>query len=199
MATTFEGFGGDFTSRRNVFSGKPGSAESFLQGIPPELLKILNKLAESGVFGEGGVEALLQSVNQQAGFQRAQLGRGLRGTLGRRLGPRSGGIDNLIANRVFAPSFAGAAQTRGNLLAENQRSKLGGLSGIQDLLGFFQNQFALEEQTQGPGFLDFVDPAIDIGAIAAAPFTGGATLAIPAARRAGQQNTQSNVRFGGPG
>lgn len=194
MATTFEGFGGDFTSRQNVFSGKPGSAESFLQGIPPELLKMFNKLAESGIFGEGGVAALLQSVNQQAGFQRQQLGRGLRGTLGRRLGPRSGGIDNLIANKVFAPSFAGAAQTRGNLLAENQRSKLGGLQGIQDLLGFFQNQFALEEdvkqQNQGPGFLDFVQP---LTTAAGAIFGGPAGAAAGSAVGGGLNNPRGGV------
>lgn len=176
MATTFEGFGGNFGDRSNVFSGKPGSAEAFTQSLPPELLAIFNKLAEFGVFGEGGVAALLQSVNQQAGFQRAQLGRGLRGTLGKRLGPRSGAIDNLIANKVFAPSFAGAAQTRGNLLAENQRSKLGGLQGIQDLLGFFQSQFALEEDVkqsrQGPGFLDFAGPLTGIGTALFAPGTG---------------------------
>lgn len=167
MAEVFEGFGIGEAIRNQPRAFAVGDFEFLLKRLPQSLLQQFSELAESGIFGEGGVEALLQSVNQQAGFQRAQLGRGLRSTLGRRLGPRSGGIDNLIANRVFAPSFAGAAQQRGNLFAQNQQSKLGGLQGIQDLLRFFQSQVGLQEELdvsrQGPGFLDFVQPLATIG------------------------------------
>ena len=184
MSEHLEGFGFDPSRRGNVFSGKPASAESFLQSIPPELLKQLVKLAEFGVFGEGGVKELMRSISKQGSLERNRLSKGLRrGKLGRRLGARSGAIENLIANRVLAPSFAGTEGAKRNLLVRNQESKLGGLSGIQDLLGFFQNQFALEEQTSGPGFLDFVGPAIDIGAIA---FGGPAAGAVTnTARRIG--------------
>ncbi len=144
---------------------KRNSPEAFLRTLPPQLVEVFNKLAEFGLFGEGGVEELMRSISRQGGLERRGLAQGLkRGSLGRRLGPRSGAIDNLIANKVFAPSFAGTEAARRNLLVENQRSKLGGLQGIQDLLGFFQNQFALDEGArQGPGFLDFVSPLATLG------------------------------------
>lgn len=189
MAEQFQGFGFDPFRRGNVFSGKPGSAESFLQSIPPELLKQLTELAESGLFGEGGVEELMRSIARQGGLERRGLAGGLRrGSLGRRLGPRSGAIENLIANKVFAPSFAGTEAARRNLLVQNQRSKLGGLQGIQDLLGFFQDQFALEEDVdrarQGPGVLDFVGPLTTIGgAIFGGPAGGAAGAGVGRTQR----------------
>lgn len=188
MSEHFEGFGGgDFGSRQNVYSGKPGSAESFLQSIPPELLQQLQKLAEFGLFGEGGIGQLMRSVDKQSALKRKRLSRGLRGgSVGRKLGARSGAIETFIANRVLAPSFEGSEAAYRDFLVQNQQSKLGGLSGIQDMLRFFQDQLGLEQGLEGPGFLDYVGPAVDIASIAAAPFTGGATLAIPAARRAGQ-------------
>lgn len=204
MATTFEGFGFDVgqppqpSSKLLKFAGanpKPQSAESFLQSIPPELLEQFIKLAESGIFGEGGIEQLFRSLSRQGSLERNRLSRGLRqGSLGRRLGPRSGAIDTLIANKVFAPSFAGTEAARRNLLVQNQQSKLGGLQGIQDLLGFFQNQFGLEEDVkrsrQGPGFLDFVGPALQVGG---AIFGGPAGAAAGSAIGGGLNNPRGTT------
>ncbi len=217
MADTFESFGFDtgqsprppsaFPSflgnardvLRNQISNSP---EALLRRLPPKLLEQFVKLAESGLFGEGGIEQLFRSLSRQGSLERNRLSRGLKqGSLGRRLGPRSGAIDNLIANKVFAPSFAGGEAAKRNLLVQNQQSKLGGLQGIGDLLGFFQNQFALDEdieqRNQGPGVLDFVGPALQIGgAIFGGPAGAAAGSAVGSAI-GGQRQRRSPLGGGG--
>ncbi len=174
MSEHFENFGIDPFRRGNVYSGKPASAESFLQGIPPELLKLYTEFIEGK-----GVRGIMKKLSESEKFRRKRLRAGLGKKFGRRFGPRSGAAVNQIADRVTAQSFGRLSELEGGLL---QRGQEFGATGIQSLLRFFQDQFALEEQGS-PGFLDFVGPAIDIGSIAAAPFTGGTSLAIPAARR----------------
>lgn len=184
MAETFQSFGIN-TGNQGRAMGM-GDYEFLLKRFPPQVLKQFSKLAESGLFGPGGVEALQSSVRREGGLRRNRLARGLKQRAGRRLGPRSGVIDTQIANDIYAPSFAGQESAFRNLLIENQRSKLGGLGGIQNMLRFFQDQVGLEEdlkeRREGPGFLDFAGPAIDIGALI---FGGpGAAAATNKARNA---------------
>lgn len=194
MAETFESFGVNLSPQlepepkgwtglapmiRNRRRQVSPSAEDMLQVLPKEVLAQFSKLAELGLFGEGGIEALRSSMRKQGGLQRSRLARSLKQRAGRRLGPRSGAIDTMIANDVYAPSFAGEEEGYRNLQLANQQSKLSGLSGIENMLRFFQEQFQFDKQmeAQKPGILDFAGPLLDIASLGFAPATGGASVA----------------------
>lgn len=169
MSEHLEGFGIGNAIRNQPRAFAVGDFEFLLKRLPQPIFEAFSKIAE----GEG-VNAIMKKLAQAEAFRRKQLGKGLRtGSLGRRLGPRSGAIDTLIANKVTAPSFGRLSELQGGLL---QRGQEFGLSGISDMLRFMQDQIGLDEELrtsrQGPGFLDFVPAFTDIGVAAFAPTTG---------------------------
>jgi len=157
MADTFEGISEAIANQPRAFA--QGDFEFLLKRLPQPIFEAFAKIAE----GEG-VDAIMKKLTQAEAFRRKRLRTGLRGSLGRRLGPRSGAIDTLIANQVTAPSFGRLSELQGGLL---QRGQEFGLSGIQDMLRFFQDQIGVNEELrrsrQGPGVLDFVGPALQVG------------------------------------
>lgn len=186
MATSFTDFG------TNIVQNQPralamGDYEQILKRLPSGVIESLNRLAQSGIFGEGGIEELMRSVRQQGGLARNRLARAFRQRSGRRLGPRAGAIDTAIANQIYAPSLEGEQEAFRGLTLANQQSKLQGLEGLADILPFLQSQVAFQEQLEdsrsGPGFMDLLNPAIDIASLFLAPPTGGGSVAANQARK----------------
>lgn len=187
MAETYSSFGIGPAIENQGRAVGVGDYEHLLNRLPADVLKMFSKLAEEGIFGDEGIKALKRSLRKEGGLRRNMLSRALKQRAGRKLGPRAGAIDTQIANQVYAPSFADEEAGIRNLHLANQQSKVGGLEGILSTLGFFQNQVGLNEQLdqsrQGPGFLDYVNPAIDVASLFFAPSTGGASVAANQARK----------------
>lgn len=206
MAETFSGFGVNLGGE-NPFEDKPGFLNQFrfrageefknnpqnlLQTIPPQLIEQFNRIAQQGILSDEELSELGRMLSQQFAQKRKRLSKGLRQTLGRKLGPRSGAIDTLIANKVFAPSFEGEIGAQRNLKFANLQSRLIGLQGIPDILRFMQDQTRLDEDirqaNQGPGFLDFVGPLATIGgAIFGGPAGAAAGAAVGGAVGGGRR------------
>lgn len=186
MAETFEGFGISEAISNQPRAFAKGDFEFLLKRLPQPIFEAFAKIAE----GEG-VDPIMKKLAQAEAFRRKQLRTGLRGSLGRRLGPRSGAIDTLIANKVTAPSFGRLSELQGGLL---QRGQEFGLSGISDLLRFMQNQVGVNEQLaesrRGPGFLDFVQPLTTLGG---AIFGGPAGAAAGSAVGGGLNNPRGSL------
>lgn len=184
MATTLEGLGIDLGTDLKVaeptgffsaieartteaFNRERQTPEGLLRNLPPQLLEAFNRIAKEGIFSEEDMAELLRLVSEAEGQRRSKFARAAKKTVGRRLGPRSGEVNRFVANQVVAPSFEREADFDRKLRQTNFASRFTGLQGIGDLLEFFQNQVGLDEELrrsrQGPGFLDFVDPALQIG------------------------------------
>jgi hypothetical protein len=131
------------------------------------------------LFGEEDIQNIFGARRRVRGAQRSALGRGLRSSIGRRLGSRSGAVNTLITNRVSAPSLIAEQQDLGNLLERNVESRGIGLQGVMAILNFLQarRESELDREQAGTGFLDLLGP---IGAIAGGPIPGaiGSLLGI---------------------
>lgn len=157
--------------------------------IPQNLLPFFQGIQQQGIFGQGGAG---QIANQALGAAaRSGVSRGLRRSVGRRLGPRSGAAETVVANRVVAPQFRQLSQLLASLEAQNRQSRLGGAAGQFDVLRFLEDRFnidrdfRLREEEGELGFLDFVGPGLDIA--------GAFGFGVPG------QGTAARNLFGGGG
>ena len=120
----------DTTGR--LISGNP------LANIPLRLQGLSEEFLSEGLIPQAELGGIVSSSARESAFRRRALGRGLRRRQGRRLGSRSSTIDQLVANRVFAPSFAGFEAGTRDLFARNRFG--GRTAGINTLSTSF-NQF----------------------------------------------------------
>lgn len=175
LASIFDNWGA--TSDKGLLKER----EKRLAGtLTPELYAAFGNIAREGIYGSEGISKILNARRAAQALRTRQLSRGLRSTLGRRLGSRSGAVDTLIANQVQAPGMADQQAFLSDLMAKNLASRTYGLEGKSQLLG--QLQQGIQNQwwksgTSGSGALDMIGAAVDIGSLVAAPFTGGASLA----------------------
>lgn len=159
--------------------------EAMSRTLPLEMVRMFADLANRGILTAKDMADIMRDLSQAEAFDRKRLRVGLRQSLGKRLGPRSGAIDNLIANRVTAPSNARLARTRADLHRTNTLSRLEGIRGLYDATQGVVSRFALEEgiDVQSPGVLDRVGQLAGIGETVAGIFTGNPALVADGTRR----------------
>lgn len=172
--------------------------EAMSRTLPIEMVRVFADLANRGILTSKDMADIMRDLGQAEGLDRKRLAKGLRGSLGKRLGPRSGAIDNLIANRVTAPSFGRLARTRADLHKTNTLSRLEGIRGLYDATQGVVSRYALEEEigSQGPGFLDRVGQLAGIAETGVGIFTGNPALIADGVGRT--TGTDLN-KFGGVG
>ena len=160
----------------------------YLQREPYLLADEFSRIQQEGVYGEGGISSLMRTASSASGLRRRKLGSALkRGRLGRQLGPRSGAINNLLANKAWAPELAGLTEMQFDLLAKNLLSKTSvGTEGLRSIMEFIQNRYNTranrDADSQGGGFLDFIGPIADIAALIPGPQQAPAAAASSARR-----------------
>ena len=149
--------------------------EAMSRTLPLEMVRVFADLANRGILTAEDMAAIMRQLGEAEGLDRKRLSTGLRRSLGRRLGPRSGAIDTLIANQVTAPSFSRLARTRAGLHTTNTLSRLEGIRGLYDATQGVVSRFALEEELdlKRPGLLDKVGQVAKIGSDVASIFSGG--------------------------
>lgn len=164
----FEGTLGGYRDSRGPWGGYESFDKLMRSNGPQELTKSYENVAKYGVYGQGGVQSIMDRIRQSRSFQRRSLARGLRRSFGTRLGPRSGAVDTMVTNRVYAPAMQQDAETEAGLISQNLGSRMQGLEGIQRIMEFLQGRYDAAESrdSSGGGFMDFVGPVADIaGAI----------------------------------
>lgn len=150
--------------------------------LNPTVFGGLEELRRYGMFGEGGINRFQQLAERSSAMRRRKIGLGLKRSFGRRgLRSRSGAFATALANASQGENAAMVESLRGLFYAQEQ-SKLGGLQGLQDI--YQQKDYWYERRRQarleeslrdeGGGLLDWLP---FVASIAAAPFTGGASLA----------------------
>jgi hypothetical protein len=125
--------------------------EPFLERSLTERFMTLGK---EGVYGKTGIDKISRQMRMAQMLRRRQLARGMQQSLGRRLGPRSGAVDTLIANQVDAPMLSDYADMIGQLEQQNQTSRLGGYEGLRSLLESRRNRNAASDASSGSGWLE---------------------------------------------
>lgn len=192
---------------------RPTSESRALEGIPQELLGLGRGFISEGLIPQQELGGLISSSAREAAFRRRGLARGLRRRQGRRLGSRSSTIDQLVANRVFAPSFAGFEAGTRDLFARNRFG--GRTAGVGALQGSFNQFFSnrarrdalrLAEQrrqdeldAQSGGLGGIIGAGLPlVGDIASIAFGGPAGAASVAGRRLGS-NSSDYIGLGSPG
>jgi len=144
----------DLSVRNPWTGGNPdqlsGRWKQATEQLPLDLIKSYNQITKEGIYGESGLRRLRNAIRAANMLQAGTLSRGLRGTVGRRLGSRSGAVDTMVANKVYAPLFAQGQQSmlgyEGENLASRSNVGLTGLSNISALL----LQGAQNEWWKGP-------------------------------------------------
>lgn len=157
---------------RRARAGEGSTVQRDVLGTTPfRLGEQFSDIAQQGLFGEEDIQNIFGARRRVRGAQRSALGRGLRSSLGRRLGSRSGAVSTLITNRVSAPSLIAEQQDLSNLLQRNVESRGIGLRGMMAILNFLQarREGELNREQAGTGLLDFLGP---VGAIAGGPIGG---------------------------
>lgn len=157
-----------------------------------ELEDFFRKQIDEGIFGNEGIDRIMASV--RAGRDRAslRLQSGLRKRASRRLGTRSGAVEQIALNAT-GQSIAGEQTIKANLEQANQLSRLSGVQGLFDLVRFGESQRQFDEgmkeqirqfneanQGSGFSFTDLVPLFVDIGLAFA---TGGASVPASVAQR----------------
>lgn len=166
----------EFNRRTNAGQSFSEVTRDVRSTAPYELLGAYQGVARTGIYGQNGVNNIMQNVGRSNALRRKALANALMRKQGRRLGTRAGGIQTMIANQVQAPGLAGEADTRANLLAQNLQSRLGGLQGMESVLALLMDQYnakkAREQDEKGPGVLDWVSVLLDAGGDTAKAFAG---------------------------
>lgn len=159
--------------------------EAMSRTLPLEMVRIFADLANRGILTAEDMAGIMRDLGQAEASDRKRLRAGLRQSLGKRLGPRSGAIDNLIAREVTAPSNARLARTRAGLHKANTLSRLEGIRGLYDATQGVVSRYALEEEigSQSPGFLEKASQFAGIGETVAGIFTGNPAVVADGARR----------------
>lgn len=112
------------------------------------------KIRDEGVLGEAGIKRIVGFMEERHKLAQAErnqklkrVASGLRRGLGKRLGSRSGAVDQIVANRVQAPAlgeqFASMRDLAGleaGLFERNEFSKQAGAQGIQSIINFLESQ-----------------------------------------------------------
>ena len=127
----------------------------------------------------------MRAASSDSALRRKRLGAGLRrGRLGRQLGPRSGAIFNMLANKVWAPELEGLGDKRFGLMRENLISKDAiGTAGLDSIMRFIQNRYNTradrDAQSSGGGVLDWVNPLATLaGTVFGGPVGGAAANTV---------------------
>ena len=152
---------------------------AFLQRQPFRLMDRFQNIENEGVYGKDGVDQITGRASANSALRRRRLGGALRrGRLGRQLGPRSGAINNLLANKVWAPELEKLTESEMKLLRENLLSKTSiGTKGLASMMEFVNSRYQshqnrqaqIESSDSGGGFLDFMGPLADIASLIPGP------------------------------
>lgn len=142
---------------------------------PQYLYDVYNKIAQQGIYGQSGISGIMGSMNKASALRRRALARGMTQKYGRRLGPRSGAIGTMIANKVQAPESIAMNETLAGLEKENLSSRLTGVKGMQSVLDFLENRYNMstygkQGETDSGGLLDYLGPAGDIASLISSLF-----------------------------
>jgi len=116
-------------------------------------------IEKHGIYGEGGVGRIMNARRAASALRRQRMAKGMRRRWGRSIGSRSGAVRNLVANRVYAPSFAGESDALGSMMEANMRSKTFGIEGYRQVVEQMLRNKMGEDQmgSDGSGILDWVN------------------------------------------
>lgn len=148
------------------------------------------RIANEGIYGQDGLDQINAEADRASAFRRRSLAESMNRRGSRGVGPRSGAVDTFLANRVYAPSFAGDAERRANLIKENLASRLKGLEGRErtaELIKYFKEL----QDSEGGGWLDTVLGVGGLGLDIAGLFGVG----VPGQGSAAKSATRPNSEF----
>ena len=126
------------------------------------------KVADEGIFGQEGIDKIMTGIRGARQRSTLRLQAGLRKRAGRRLGTRSGAVDQVAANAAGG-AIAGEQQIQANLQQANILSKLQGVSGLFDLARLRETRRQFDEGTKlqresseggGFSFMDILETGI---------------------------------------
>lgn len=142
--------GGMFKSQKRDLTNRLTNRLEQLQNdprytLPVQLGQRYADIANTGIFGESGVRKFMEGIRRSSALERRRLSSGVRNAAVRRLGPRSGAVNQIVANRVFAPSLEGLSEKRTQLNLANEQSKVEGLQQLYQLLNFYESRFQFDE------------------------------------------------------
>lgn len=126
------------TSDKNILKERDKRALSVL---PSQLLSSYNNIAQNGIYGQSGMDAMTGASRAAAAFRfRNLLKAAMQGGAASRLGSRSGAYQTFLANKVYAPYLGEDASRQAGILQENLMSRMQGLQGASGIMDFLQNR-----------------------------------------------------------
>jgi len=145
--------------------------KGYLQREPYLLADRYKNIEQEGIYGKGGVDSVMNKANFASALRRRKLGSALKkGRLGQQLGPRSGAIYNLLANKVWAPEMSGLAEKETDMTRENMLSKTSvGTAGLMAIMQFINDRYQrrmdrdVQKDANSAGVLDFIKLIPGIG------------------------------------
>ena len=184
-------------------------------GVPPErtdpyadLDAFYRGVIDEGIFGKEGIDDIMTTIRGARQRATSRLAGGLRKRAARRLGTRSGVVDQVAAN-VFGGAISGEQRITAELNQANILSKFQGIQGLFDLqrlrdqrerfdisIGEERRQFDIGQE--GGGFSAWDLAELGFRAWAAAT-TGGASEVALAATNVGSRNQIGSFSGGGRG
>jgi len=130
-------------------------------------------IAENGIYGgEKGVNKISNSAARASQLRARYMAKGIRRSVGKRIGPNSGATLTAVLNKAYAPALTEIAGQKANLLAGNEQSKLAGLAGGLDYEKFLYQLQKDADSKGGGGILGFLKGALPL--VAAIPGIGSA-------------------------
>lgn len=134
--------------------------------LPGELYQAYNKLASQGIYSPAEIANIINRVRASNAIRRTQQMAGLKNTMARRLGSRSGALGNALLN-AQVPMQAQENDLLANLWQTTYGSRLAGIQGKHQLRNDLVNstQNAWWKGGSGPGALDIIKGIGTVGSM----------------------------------